>query len=119
MTLTTRALSSTATMIDLRTTATATYGTDARKTISSVQALWTGNVVRDGMLKYTGANNDRDPILVRVGSTIPTNSVNGYFSEDVNLNGVVKYTGTSNDRDPILVNVGGTSPNAVRNEQLP
>ena len=119
MTLTTRALNSTATIIDLRTTATSTYGTEARKTISTVQALWAGNVVRDGMLKYTGASNDRDPILVRVGSTIPTNSVNGYFSEDVNLNGVVKYTGTSNDRDPILVNVGGTSPNAVRNEQLP
>jgi hypothetical protein len=25
-------------------------------------------------VKYTGANNDRDPILVNIGGTVPTNT---------------------------------------------
>jgi hypothetical protein len=30
------------------------------------------DVNMDGVVKYTGANNDRDPILVNIGSTVPT-----------------------------------------------
>jgi hypothetical protein len=89
------------------------------KTIGSVNALWMGEVVRDGGLKYTGSGNDRDPILVRVGSTTPNNTVSGYFPEDCTLSGTVRYTGSGNDRDPILVNVGSTVPTNVRVEQLP
>ena len=70
-------------------------------------------------VRYTGSNNDRDPILVRVGSTNPNNVVSGYHTEDTNLNGTVSYTGSGNDRDPILVNVGSTTPNTIRIEQLP
>ena len=81
--------------------------------------LWTGNVLRDAQLKYTGANNDRDPVLVAVGGTLPTNTINGYHQSDVNLDGTVKYTGSGNDRDPILVNIGGSVPTSVRAEQLP
>jgi alpha-glucosidase (family GH31 glycosyl hydrolase) len=81
--------------------------------------LWSGNVVRDGSLKYVGASNDRDPILVRIGSTVPTNVVNGYYPEDCNLDGSVKYVGAENDRDPVLINVGGIVPTSVRVEQLP
>lgn len=85
--------------------------------------LWAGNVTIDSpgpvQLKYTGTNNDRDPILVAVGGTIPTNTVGGYRSQDVTMDGITKYTGTSNDRDPILVNVGGTVPTNTRQEQLP
>ncbi|HMQ77770.1 MAG TPA: hypothetical protein PKE21_16880, partial [Flavobacteriales bacterium] len=73
----------------------------------------------NGQVKYAGGGNDRDPILVRVGGTVPTNTANGYFPEDVNLNGQVKYTGSANDRDPILVNIGGSVPTAVRTQQLP
>ena len=51
--------------------------------------------------------------------SVPTATVNGYFSEDVNMTGQVKYAGSSNDRDPILVNIGGTVPTATRSEQLP
>ncbi|HMQ77881.1 MAG TPA: hypothetical protein PKE21_17295, partial [Flavobacteriales bacterium] len=60
-----------------------------------------------------------DPILVRIGGTVPTNTANGYFPEDVNLNGQVKYAGSANDRDPILVNVGGVVPTNTRVEQVP
>lgn len=113
------ALSTTTTAIDFSSPATSTYGTQARRTIGAVNALWLGNVVRDGALKYTGANNDRDPILVRVGSSVPTTVVNGYYPEDCTLDGQVRYTGAGNDRDPILVNVGSSVPTNVRVEQLP
>lgn len=113
------ALSATPTAVDFTQPGLGTYGTSARKQIGDKSVLWLGNVVRDGGVKYTGSGNDRDPILVRVGSTTPNNSVNGYFVEDCTLNGQVRYTGSGNDRDPILVNVGSTTPNNVRVEQLP
>ncbi len=97
----------------------ALYGTGAGKDINGTNALWMGNALRDAELKYTGSGNDRDPILVRVGSTTPNSSVPGYYLEDATMDGQVKYTGSANDRDPILVNVGSTTPNIVRSQQLP
>ena len=44
--------------------------------------LWAGNALRDTNLRYTGLSNDRDPILVRLGGTMPTNVVAGYYTED-------------------------------------
>ncbi|MCB0790181.1 MAG: hypothetical protein H6595_03025 [Flavobacteriales bacterium] len=119
MTANTIALSTTPTVLDLTNGSVATYGTNAQKTSGAVRLLWAGNVVPDGSLKYAGASNDRDPILVRIGGTVPTATANGYYPEDVTLDGVVKYAGASNDRDPILVNVGGTVPTATRVQQLP
>ena len=107
------------TTIDFTSPATATWGTNARKVIGSIMALWTGNALGDAQMKYTGSANDRDPILQVVGSTTPTNTVASYQGVDVNMDGVIKYTGTGNDRDLILVNVGSTTPNNVRSEQLP
>jgi hypothetical protein len=116
------ALSGGITAVDLRSAATSTYGTDARKNINGNMVLWSGNVFHDGavaQIKYTGGTNDRDPILTAIGGTTPTSVVSGYMREDVNLSGVVKYTGASNDRDPILVNIGSTVPTNVRYEQIP
>ena len=117
------ALSSTPMAVDFTLSATSTYGTDARKTSGGavpVETLWAGDVTFNHAIKYTGSGNDRDPILVTVGSTTPNNVVTGtYSTRDVNLNGDVKYTGSGNDRDPILVNVGSTIPNSIRVEQLP
>ena len=87
--------------------------------IGNVRALWSGDVNFDGTVKYTGSANDRDPILIAIGSFTPNNTINGYRHEDVNLNGQVRYTGALNDRDPILVNVGSTVPTNVRVAQLP
>ena len=56
---------------------------------------------------------------MRIGGTVPTATVTGYWSEDVNMDATVKYAGGANDRDPILVNVGGTVPTATRTQQLP
>ncbi|MEO8069016.1 MAG: CRTAC1 family protein [Flavobacteriales bacterium] len=106
-------------VVDLSDPVTNTYGTNARKPIGAIAALWAGDVTHEGTLKYTGSLNDRDPILVAVGGTVPTNTLVGYRSEDINLDGIVKYTGSLNDRDPILVNVGGSVPTATRVEQVP
>ena len=119
MTLASVGLSSAPGTVDFSLVSTSTFGTAATKTVGTVKALWAGNARRDTNILYTGSNNDRDVILVKVGSTTPNNTAAGYFPEDVNMNGSVQYTGSGNDRDPILVNVGSTTPNNVRTEQLP
>ena len=113
------ALSATPVLLDLTDPLTPVFGTEARKSVGPVAVLWTGEVVRDALLKYTGAGNDRDPILQRIGGSVPTNTASGYLPEDVTLDGQVKYTGAENDRDRILQNVGGVVPTATRAEQLP
>jgi subtilisin-like proprotein convertase family protein len=96
------------------------YGTNARKAVGDAMALWAGDVSADHVLRYVGEGNDRDPILVAIGGTVPTATVNGqYRQQDVNLDGAVKYVGEGNDRDPILQNVGGSVPTNTRSEQLP
>ncbi len=112
-------LSTALTTVDLTSPATATWGTNARKAIGAVQVLWSGETIRNGQLTYAGPNNDREPILVAVGSTTPNNTLSGYRTQDVNMNGLTTYTGIGNDRDPILANVGSTTPNSSRPEQLP
>jgi hypothetical protein len=119
MTLNPVALSTSTTTVDLSSVSTATYGTNACKTVGSTQVMWMGDTNFSGVLLYTGSGNDRDPILVKVGSTTPNNTVTGYWREDLTMDGAVKYTGSANDRDPILVNVGSTTPNNVRVQQLP
>lgn len=110
---------STPTTIDLTQATTATYGTGARKSIGAIMTLYAGNARIDSLLKYTGLDNDRDPVLTAIGGVVPTNAVNGYLVEDLNMDGQVKYTGAGNDRDLILQNIGGIVPTAVRIEQLP
>jgi len=119
MTLNGVALNSTPTTIDLTNGSVSTYGASALKNASGVNMLWAGNVFFDATLQYVGGGNDRDPILVRIGGSVPTASAIGYFVEDVNMNGAVHYVGGANDRDPILVNIGGSVPTATRAEQLP
>jgi len=113
------ALNATPVTINFTSPGTATYGTEAQETVGSFRALWTGNIQRDGKLIYVGENNDRDPILTRIGGSVPTNTTAGYWVEDTNLDGVVRYVGENNDRDAILQNVGGTVPTSQRLEQLP
>ena len=105
--------------LDMTDPLTLTYGTNALKPLGSLRGLWSGNVVPDVLLKYAGGSNDRDPILIRIGGTVPTAVVPGYWPEDVTLDAQVKYAGSLNDRDPILQNIGGSIPTAVRAEQLP
>ncbi len=112
-------LSSTATDIDFSLAGTSTYGTNARKVEGSVMVLWSGNVNGNTTVSYTGAGNDRDPILQALGSSPVTGFISGYWGTDVNMDGKVRYTGANNDRDLILSNIGGSVPSDVVNEQLP
>lgn len=114
-----QSLSGTPTLIDLTLVSTPVFGTDPRHEVNGVWTLWQGNVVPNTTASYTGPANDRDPILLRVGSTTPNNTVQGYWPEDVNMDGTTKYTGSANDRDRILLTVGSTTPNNTRAEQLP
>ncbi|MBK9288405.1 MAG: hypothetical protein IPN38_12160 [Flavobacteriales bacterium] len=106
-------------LLDLSAPATPTWGTNARKSNGSYATLWSGDDVRNNTISYTGQDNDRDAILLRIGGTIPTNTVTGYYLEDTNMDGVVKYTGGLNDRDLILFNIGGSVPTNVRVGQIP
>jgi hypothetical protein len=113
-------LSATTVSLDLSNGSVALYGgANATKVAGTRNVLFAGDVDRNSILRYTGASNDRDPILARIGGSVPTTSVVGYWPEDVNMDGVVLYTGNGNDRDPILVNVGGSIPTNTRNAQLP
>lgn len=107
--------------VDFTDPGTDTYGTDAQKNVSGTMVLWPGNVwTNDHTVKYSGANNDKDPILIGIGGVNPNNTVpNVYALEDVNMDNTIKYIGTNNDRDIILVTIGGINPNAMRVEQLP
>ncbi len=108
------------TVIDFRLSSTATYGAAARTAVGSVQCLWPGDATGNGIVQYVGNGNDRDPILVAIGGSTPTNTVNNVYSPlDVNMDGVIKYVGANNDRDPILQTVGGSVPTATRIQQLP
>lgn len=109
-----------ASSIDLRSPAQSTWGTEARKSEGSYRLLWPGDVNGDGVVKYVGTNNDRDPILVAVGGSSPTNIVsNVYDVRDVNLNGTIKYVGVGNDRDPLLLSIPAAMPTNTRVAQLP
>lgn len=114
------ALSTAPTVIDFTAPATPTWGTDACQNVDGTMVLWPGDGNRDGIVRYAGAANDRDPILQAIGGTIPTAVTNGVYNAlDVNLDGTVKYAGANNDRDIILQTIGGVVPTAVRQQQLP
>lgn len=99
------ALNGAAYPIDLTDGSVAVFGTNAQKVVGSKRLLWAGNALRDVTLKYVGATNNNDPVLVRIGGSAPTNSVGGYHAEDLNMDGQVKYVGAGNDRDLTFVNI--------------
>ena len=112
-------LESNAQVVDMTALTTTLYGVEPVQSGSGQRALWPGDVSGDGLIRYSGANNDRDRVLLAIGSVIPSSTVAGYRSEDVNLDGWSKYSGAGNDRDFILTAVGGSIPTAVRASQLP
>ncbi len=113
------ALSDSVVSVDLSDPTTYTFGTAAQKWINGVHMLWPGDVNHDGMVRYAGAMNDRDAVLMAVGGTPPTATTTGYKDADVNMDGIVKYAGVDNDRDVILQSIGGGYPTVVRFEQRP
>lgn len=82
--------------------------------VSGFAMMRCGDVTFNDDIRYVGNGNDRDPILVRIGGSVPTSTATGYYQEDVTLDGLVKYVGENNDRDPILLSIGGSVPTNVR-----
>ena len=105
--------------VDFTLPTTLVHDNDARKNLSGVMVLVTGDANFDESVRYTGSGNDRDAILARIGGIIPTNSVSGYWPEDANMDGVVRYTGSNNDRDVVLQSIGGIVPTNTRVASLP
>lgn len=109
----------TAANINFTSPSTATYGTNARKNISGVMVLWAGDVNGDGVVRYTGANNDKDALLTFVGLATPSRVLGLYHRSDLNLNGQNRYVGPFNDKDVILNAVGLANPTTIITEQIP
>lgn len=85
-------------------------GTDGAKQIDATSGIYgmiAGDINGDGVIKYTGATNDRALIFNKIsgGSSLTTVTV-GYNSSDLNLDGVTKYTGPNNDRAKIFNGIG-------------
>jgi hypothetical protein len=72
-------------------------------------AMIAGNVNADGMLRYNGEINDRDPIIkiIQDAGNTSINAVitNSYQNEDINMNNIIMYNGPENDRDIIVSNL--------------
>jgi hypothetical protein len=60
--------------LDFTLAGTPTYGIDARKHMNGKELLWAGDVSFNGLLQYVGEGNDRDPVLVNIGGSVPTNT---------------------------------------------
>ncbi|MBV6404455.1 MAG: hypothetical protein IT228_10550 [Flavobacteriales bacterium] len=113
-------LGATAVLRDLTNGSVPLYGGSAATVnVNGVRVMPAGDATRNGQVKYAGGGNDRDPVLTRIGGTVPTATVAGYHPEDMNMDGTVKYSGGGNDRDVVLQAVGGSTPTGVRNAQLP
>ncbi|MBL7981514.1 MAG: right-handed parallel beta-helix repeat-containing protein [Flavobacteriales bacterium] len=106
-------------VVDFTQTSTVIYGVEPTQVNGARRALWPGDTNMDGTVRYTGQDNDRDPILNQVGGVVPTNTTTGYNRYDINMDGVVKYSGIGNDRDVVLQIIGGVVPTTVRAAQLP
>jgi hypothetical protein len=106
-------------VMDLTGTNVALYGQEPVKAFGNYRAMWPGDVNGDAIVRYAGAGNDRDEVLVAIGSLVPSFVMGGYLKEDLNLDGLVKYTGGNNDRDIVLSTIGGVTPTAVRIGQMP
>ena len=106
------------TTVDLRTGP--SYGSEGQQSVAGTNALWPGDATGDGVVKYAGAGNDRDAVLLRLGGASPTSIIGGMYDvHDINLDGTIRYTGANNDRDIILQTIGGAVPTAVRVGQVP
>ncbi|OYU93987.1 MAG: hypothetical protein CFE21_18255 [Bacteroidetes bacterium B1(2017)] len=123
MTASTVAISTTAQAIDFTNAATATFGTNAQKTVGTVKAMWAGNatgITLAGTDKviYAGSTNDVSSvrlIALSVGTLGTSSIVAGYRNSDLNLDGNTVYAGSNTDTALIRNTVlsypfSGTSP---------
>jgi hypothetical protein len=92
------------------------FGTAANHKISThptlgnaVSLLWAGNAnLGSGtIVRFSGINNDKDPIILSAGNATGLNNI--YHIADINLNRRVNYSGLNNDKDVLYSIVGNTT----------
>lgn len=100
-----------ATRIDLTASAANAYRTTNAvfQLETGVYGQIAGDVNWDKTLRYSGSNNDKSYIFSRIGTVIPSPTLNdaitGYYSEDADMNGIVRYSGAGNDASLIFTNI--------------
>lgn len=121
-------------VIDFTLSATATYGTHARKDLGAgVMGLWAGDVNADRTIRHSAAPSDAtlvsNAVLSHAGNTSASPLFTGFTTTysffDVNLDGRVYYTATPSDYSIIINNVKTHPGNSfgltsfIIREQLP
>ena len=87
------------------------FGQGAIEIDPGVFGMIAGDVNQDGMIKYSGPNNDRGPILAFLYDNVPPpafiNSTlsDGYWFYDTDLLNDIAYIGSPNDRSVIIANI--------------
>ncbi|GEM_PF-758070 len=81
--------------------------------------LYAGDLNQDGKISFSGPDNDRRHILLRIGGRDPNQKLLGYWAEDLNMDGQVDYVGDACDRTSLLKVVGASSLNKVIKTSLP
>lgn len=96
---------------DFTTALTQAYGSNSMSELTTgVYGMWSGDVNADGVVKYTGTDNDATEIFNAInGNASVINTLTGYYWYDVNMDGVVKYTGSDNDATEMFNTVDGNS----------
>jgi len=94
----------TATIVDFKSNALATFGSNARVDMGSGNfALWAGNAGGDIAVRYLGSGSDanriKDEVIAHINNTTSSNlySFTGYNIADINLDGTIRYQGSGND----------------------
>ncbi len=86
---------------------------------NGLRMLWAGDANGDGVVKFSGANNDKNVVLGVVGLNNVTNVVSGYNIADVNLSGTTTFSGVSNDKNLVLATVGLSNTTRIIQTHVP
>jgi|GEM_PF-3353695 len=95
------------------------FGTNALADLGNGEyGMIAGDVSGDGVVKFTGADNDKAAVYNAVNASVNlNNTITGYSMMDVNLDGIVKFTGANNDK-AVIYNVIDASTNLNNTRSL-
>ena len=89
------------------------YGTNPAINLGGgVYGMIAGDVTKNGRLQYSGAGNDRGPIIAKIisepggtGVGLYKTVTDDYWFENTNMDNILRYLGEDNDRGIILANL--------------
>ena len=95
-------------------------GLEGQRVPGNRRALWACNTNMNTNVKFSGLNNDSNPILTAVLNEVGNTTDNygyigtiGYYLEDVNMDGRVRYNSLFSDANQVLSSVLNYPLNAV------